>query len=41
LLREAEKYVGEKYADAIFDRSYVIECAMRHFFVRAEMLPER
>jgi hypothetical protein len=43
LLREAEKYVGEKYTDAVLDSLYVIECSMRHFFLRAEMrkLPTR
>ena len=35
--REAEKYVGEKYTDAVLDSLYVIECSMRHFFIRAEM----
>jgi hypothetical protein len=34
---EAETYVGEKYTDAVLDSLYVIECAMRHFFLRAEM----
>jgi hypothetical protein len=37
LLREAEKYVGDKYTDAVLDSLYVIECSMRHFFIRAEM----
>src|SRR5271156_592333 len=37
LLREAEKHVGDKYTDAVLDSLYVIECSMRHFFIRAEM----
>ena len=37
LLREAEKHVGDKYTDAVLDSLYVIECSMRHFFLRAEM----
>ena len=37
MLREAEKHVGGKYTDAVLDSLYVIECSMRHFFLRAEM----
>ena len=37
MLREAEKHVGDKYTDAVLDSLYVIECSMRHFFIRAEM----
>jgi hypothetical protein len=37
LLREAEKHVGDKYTDVVLDSLYVIECSMRHFFLRAEM----
>jgi hypothetical protein len=42
-LREAEKHVGDKYTGAVLDSLYVIECSMRHFFLRAEMrkLPTR
>jgi hypothetical protein len=36
LLKEAEQYVGTKYADQVLDALYVIEKAMRHFFIRAE-----
>jgi hypothetical protein len=37
LLREAEQHVGSKYVDQVLDSLYVIESAMRHFFIRAEM----
>ena len=37
LLKEAEQYVGTRYADQVLDALYVIEKAMRHFFIRAEM----
>jgi hypothetical protein len=37
LLREAEQRVGSKYVDQVLDCLYVIEMAMRHFFMRAEM----
>ena len=37
LLREAEQFVGSKYVDQVLDSLYVIETAMKHFFVRAEM----
>ena len=37
LLREAEQHVGLKYVDQVLDSLYVIETAMRHFFLRAEM----
>jgi len=37
LLKEAEQYVGTRYADQVLDALYVIEMAMRHFFIRAEM----
>ena len=37
LLREAEQHVGLKYVDQMLDSLYVIETAMRHFFLRAEM----
>jgi hypothetical protein len=37
LLREAEQHVGSKYVDQVLDNLYVIESAMRHFFIRAEM----
>ena len=37
LLREAEEHVGDKCTDAVLDSLYVIECSMRHFFLRAEM----
>jgi hypothetical protein len=37
LLREAEQHVGLKYTDQVLDSLYVIESAMRHFFLRAEM----
>ena len=36
LLKEAEQYVGTRYADQVLDALYVIEKAMRHFFIRAE-----
>jgi hypothetical protein len=36
-LREVERHVGDKYTDAVLDSLYVIECSMRHFFLRAEM----
>ena len=37
ILREAEQYVGAKYVDQVLDSLYVLESAMRHFYVRAEM----
>jgi hypothetical protein len=37
LLREAAQHVGLKYVDQVLDSLYVIETAMRHFFLRAEM----
>ena len=37
LLREAEQHVGSKYVDQVLDSLYVIECSMRHFFLRAEV----
>ena len=37
LLREAEPFVGSKYVDQVLDVLYVIEKAMQHFFLRAEM----
>ncbi|GAH76710.1 unnamed protein product, partial [marine sediment metagenome] len=37
MLREAEQFVGSKYVDQVLDSLYVIETAMKHFFVRAEM----
>src|SRR5580658_10233877 len=37
LLKEAEQHVGSKYVDQVLDSLYVIETAMRHFFIRAEM----
>ena len=37
LLREAEQHVGSVYIDQVLDSQYVIETAMRHFFIRAEM----
>jgi hypothetical protein len=37
LLKEAEQHVGSKYVDQVLDSLYVIETAMRHFFLRAEM----
>ena len=36
ILREAEEHVGAKYVDQVLDSLYVIEKAMRHFFLRAE-----
>jgi hypothetical protein len=36
LLREAEQHVGSKYVDQVLDSLYVIECSMRHFFLRGE-----
>jgi hypothetical protein len=36
LLREAEQHVGSKYVDQVLDSLYVIECSMRHFYLRAE-----
>jgi hypothetical protein len=41
LLREAEQRVGAKYVDQMLDSLYVLENAMRHFFVRAEMSKNR
>jgi hypothetical protein len=37
LIREAEQHVGSKYVDQLLDSLYVIETAMQHFFIRAEM----
>jgi hypothetical protein len=37
ILREAEEHVGAKYVDQVLDSLYVIETAMQHFFLRAEM----
>jgi hypothetical protein len=37
LLKEAEQHVGSKYVDQVLDSLYVIEMAMGHFFIRAEM----
>jgi len=37
LLKEAEQHVGSKYVDRVLDSLYVLESAMRHFFLRAEM----
>ena len=37
ILKEAEQHVGSKYVDRVLDSFYVIETAMRHFFIRAEM----
>jgi hypothetical protein len=37
ILREAEQHVGSKYVDQVLDSLYVIEMAMRHFCMRAEM----
>jgi hypothetical protein len=37
LLKEAEQHVGLKYVDQVLDSLYVIEAAMGHFFIRAEM----
>jgi hypothetical protein len=34
ILREAEEHVGAKYVDQVLDSLYVIEKAMRHFFLR-------
>ena len=35
--KEAEQHVGPKYVDQVVDSLYVIEMAMRHFYMRAEM----
>ena len=37
ILKEAEQQVGSKYVDQVVDSLYVIEKAMRHFYMRAEM----
>jgi hypothetical protein len=37
VLREAEEHVGAKYVDQVLDSLYVLESAMRHFYIRAEM----
>jgi hypothetical protein len=37
ILREAEEHVGAKYVDEVLDSLYVLESAMRHFYLRAEM----
>jgi hypothetical protein len=37
LLKEAEQRVGAKYVDQVLDSLYVLENAMRHFYIRAEM----
>ena len=34
--RKLNKHVGAKYVDQVLDSLYVIEKAMRHFFLRAE-----
>jgi predicted deacylase len=36
LLKEAERHVGSKYVDQVLD-FHVLETAMQHFFLRAEM----
>jgi hypothetical protein len=36
-LPTTEQHVGSKYVDQVLDSLYVIETAMRHFFLRAEM----
>jgi hypothetical protein len=37
ILKEAEQHIGSKYVDQVVDSLYVIEKAMRHFYMRAEM----
>ena len=37
ILKEAEQHVGSKYVDQVVDSLYVVEMAMRHFYMRAEM----
>ena len=37
LLKEAEQRVGAKYVHQVLDSLYVLENAMRHFYIRAEM----
>ena len=37
LLKEAEQHVSSKYVHQVLDSLYVLESAMRHFFIRAEM----
>ena len=37
ILKEAERHVGAKYVDQALDSLYVLESAMRHFYIRAEM----
>ena len=37
ILREAKQHVGAKYVDQVLDSLYVLESAMRHFFLRAEV----
>ena len=37
ILKEAEQHVGAKYVDQVLDSLYVLESAMRHFYIRAEM----
>ena len=32
-----EQHVGAKYVDQVLDCLYVLECSMRHFFMRAEL----
>ena len=36
ILKEAEQHVGSKYVDQVLDSLFVIEMAMRHFYMRAE-----
>ncbi len=35
--KEAEQHVGSKFVHQVLDSLYVLESAMRHFFIRAEM----
>jgi hypothetical protein len=37
ILKEAEQHVGAKYVDQVLDSLYVLESAMRHFYIRAEI----
>jgi hypothetical protein len=37
ILKEAEDKVGPNYVDQVLDSLYVMESAMRHFFIRAEI----
>jgi hypothetical protein len=34
---DPQRGVGSKYVDQVLDSLYVIEMAIRHFFIRAEM----